>query len=50
MLKIQDAADFLIKCKTKEYRRECLRFWRGLHGNDYADKVQDSVLKRWKKK
>jgi monoamine oxidase len=48
MLKVKEAADFLIASKTKQYRRECLAYWKNLHGDEYADKVERMVMKIWK--
>jgi monoamine oxidase len=48
MLPVQDAASFLIASKTKEYRRECLDYWKNLHGDEYSDKVERMVMKIWK--
>jgi hypothetical protein len=48
MLKVTEAASFLISSKTKEYRRECLVFWRNLHGDEYANKVEFMAMKIWK--
>jgi monoamine oxidase len=45
---VPEAAAFLIASKTKEYRRECLDFWRKLHGDSYADNVEQMVMKTWK--
>jgi monoamine oxidase len=50
MLKVTEAASFLISSKTKEYRRECFAYWKNLHGDEYADKVKQEVMKRWKVK
>jgi monoamine oxidase len=50
VLKVPDAAAFLIASKTKEYRRECLAYWKNLHGDEYANKVHQEVIKRWKVK
>jgi monoamine oxidase len=48
MLKVTEAASFLISSKTKEYRRECLDYWKKLHGDKYADEVERMVIKIWK--
>jgi monoamine oxidase len=47
MLTAQEAASFLIASKTKEYRRECLAYWKNLHGDVYAEKVERMVMKIW---
>lgn len=40
-----EAAKFINDSQTLEYKRECLQFWRKIHGNDYADKVKSEYLK-----
>lgn len=32
----------------KDYRRRCLGFWRGLWGDEYADKVASLVRAAWR--
>ena len=43
---IKEAVDWLLKALTVEYRRKCLEHWRGLYGDDYADKVEFGVKKK----
>ena len=47
---IKEAVDWLLKALTDEYRRKCLEHWRGLYGDDYADKVAGIASKKPKKK
>jgi hypothetical protein len=42
-LPVKDAAQFLIGCYTREYRRSCLALWRELWGDEYADKIRGIV-------
>ncbi len=35
---------------TKDYRRDCLKFWRERYGNEFADQVQGEVERQWKGK
>jgi hypothetical protein len=47
-LTIQHAVSWLMDSLTKEYRRECLYFWRERFGDKYADEVQAKFLEAWK--
>jgi hypothetical protein len=47
-LKVSDAVEWMMKQYTKEYRRECLCFWRERFGDKYADEVQAKFLDAWK--
>jgi hypothetical protein len=47
-LSVPDAAKFICDSFTKEYRRQCLAFWRQLWGDEYADQVEAEVLRIFK--
>lgn len=46
---VTQAVDWLMKQLTLEYNRTCLRHWRKLYGNAYADKVKAAYMERIKK-
>jgi hypothetical protein len=46
---LNEAVSYLIKCHTREYRRECLKFWRECFGSQFADQVEARVLAEWKR-
>ncbi len=48
-LTIDQAVDWLMKQLTVEYKRECLRYWREIFGNQYADSVKAKYLEMVKK-
>ena len=35
--------------RTREYRRDCLKYWAGRFGNDFAAAVESEVRKKWNK-
>jgi hypothetical protein len=46
-LTVNQAADFLCSCFTREYRSLCLAHFRKLWGDDYADRVEAEVRVRF---
>jgi len=44
LLSVKEAADFLIKSPSREYRVRCLALWREIHGDNYADSVKRLVV------
>lgn len=40
---IEEAADWLRKALTLEYRLACLRAWRTLYGDEFANQVEARV-------
>lgn len=43
-LSVQDAADYVAICFTREYRAKCIAHFRTIHGDDYADQVKQRVI------
>lgn len=49
-LEVNDAAAWLCKALTSEYRHSCLAYWREKFGDLYADEVEKVAKKMFKKK
>jgi len=45
-LPIDEAAAFLKKCGMPSYSARCIAFWRGLHGDSYADAIKAKLAKK----
>lgn len=45
-------ADFILKhCRGeihRRYRRECIEFWKGHYGENFASEVEAIIRKEWK--
>ena len=47
---VEEAVDWLLKSLTKEYRRNCLEFWREKYGEAYHAQVKQQFLTKWRTK
>lgn len=45
-----EAVEWLLKQKTREYRLACLRHWRTLYGDEFANHVEARVKAEWGKR
>lgn len=46
---VKEAADFIEKCFTSEYKLICIASWRSLYGDDLADQIMNELRSRKKK-
>ncbi len=46
---VKEAADFIEKCFTREYKFSCIADWRRLYGDDLADQIMNELRSRKKK-
>jgi hypothetical protein len=49
-LTAEQAADFLLKCFTKQYRASCIALFQKIHGEAYANDVKKILLEKYKGK
>lgn len=49
-MSVQDAATWIYKSLTVEYRRLCLAHWRKVYGDQYTDEVELVARKLFLKK
>lgn len=47
---IPEAVDWILQSITREYRIQCLHFWREKYGDEYADQVEKRVRAVWGKR
>lgn len=49
-LTIREAAEWVIAQKTRDYRRDCIDYWRDKYGEVYARSVEREVLALWERR
>ena len=45
-----EAVQWVMSAQSRQYRRECVKYWREQYGDVFADQVEDGVRKRWGKR
>lgn len=45
---LDEAVRFVLQSKTREYRMACLRHWKTLYGDEFANQVEAKVRAEWR--
>lgn len=47
---LHEAVEWVLDSKTREYRKACIRHWRTLYGDEFANQVEARVKAEWGKR